>query len=123
MTEATIIIAVAILITAILAITVIAVITGYWLTKAKLLGARPTGTRTLGLVITLSSLALVLMTQQPAFFLIGVPGLIVGATLALISVMEMDDHQRQLFLRENSGRYINLSGEIHGRSRHDTFIH
>ncbi len=123
MTQTTIAIAVAILIAAILAITIVAIITGYWMTKAKLICARPTGTRTLGLVISLSSLALVLLTQQPAFFLISVPGLIIGATLGLINVMEMDDHRRQMFLRENAERYINLSGETYGRSRHDTFIH
>ena len=84
----------------------------FWKTKASLLGVHPAGIMILYKVSCALSVAMALLLLTPLALLATVPGMIIGATVALLDVVKMDDDDRQRFLRANSGRYFDPLGII-----------
>lgn len=78
----------------------------FWKTKAVLLGVRPAGITLLYKVSGALSVSMALLLMTPFALLAPVPGMVMGATVALLDVVQMDDGDRQRFLRNNSGRYF-----------------
>jgi hypothetical protein len=88
----------------------------FWKTKASLLGARPgCGIVILYKASAVLSVSMALLLLTPFGLLSTVPGMIVGATVALLDVVKMNDDDRQRFLRANSGRYSDPIGIVDAR--------
>lgn len=87
----------------------------FWKTKASLLGVRPAGIMILYKASCILSVSMALLLLTPLGLLATVPGMIVGATVALLDVSKMDDDERQRFLRANSGRYSDPLGIVDAR--------
>jgi hypothetical protein len=96
--------------TLILALTISCLAVGFvcafWKTKASLLGVHPTGIMILYKVSGVLSVAMAMVLMTPLGLLATLPGMVMGATIALLDVVKMDDSDRQRFLRANSGRYF-----------------
>lgn len=82
----------------------------FWKTKASLLGVRPAGITILYKASCVLSVSMAMLMMTPLGLLATVPGMIVGATVALLDVVKMDDDDRHRFLRTNSGRYCDPLG-------------
>ena len=82
----------------------------FWKTKASLLGVRPDVIMILYKASGALSVSMALLLLTPLGLLATLPGMIVGATIALLDVVKMDDDDRQRFLRDNRGRYFDPLG-------------
>ena len=82
----------------------------FWKTKASLLGVRPTGIMILYKASCVLCVSMAMLMLTPIGLLATLPGMIVGATVALLDVIKMDDGDRERFLRSNSGRYFDPLG-------------
>jgi hypothetical protein len=82
----------------------------FWKTKACLLGVRPAGIAILYKASGVLCVSMAMLMSTPLGLLATVPGMIVGATVALLDVIKMDDSERQRFLIANSGRYFDPLG-------------
>lgn len=89
---------------------VIGFVCAFWKTKATLLGVRPAGIMILYKVSGALCLSMAFLLATPFGLIATVPGMIMGATVALLDVIKMDDSDRQRFLETNSGRYCDPLG-------------
>jgi hypothetical protein len=105
----------------ILAMTVSCLMVGFvcafWKTKASLLGVRPAGIMILYKASCVLSVSMAIVLATPFGLLATLPGMIVGATVALLDVVKMDDTDRQRFLAANSGRYFDPLGIVDASNR------